>query len=73
MSCFNQKLNEVYNFLKSGRRISDRTLFSDGTNVQLFLISYREIIHNKAETGDKKAFLLICIITIRNNFILILN
>lgn len=36
MSCFNQKLNEVYNFLKSGRRISDRTLFSDGTNVQLF-------------------------------------
>lgn len=56
MSCFNQKLNEVYNFLKSGRRISDRTLFSDGTNVQLFLISYREIIHNKAEAGDKKAF-----------------
>ncbi len=55
MSDFEKKLNEIYNMLKDGQRISTRTLFSDGTNMNIFLISYNEIIKKKANAGNKKA------------------
>lgn len=55
MNEFNNKLNYVYNYLKSGKKISDRTLFFDGTKIKIFLISYKDCIYKYARRGNKKA------------------